>query len=170
MKKCKENPQVLRQELDSVVKHYKKEHDNCLDTSRCKTDKNYEQSRTVITKPKVEKMLENAIKSSLIYKSPENFSVSRSTSYVESFNNVMNIFQDKRIAFSDIQYNMKSQIAVLHWNENVDREFTSIWNPRTNRAPRQTKEKNYKAMRSKYRKNIWNLYMRSMFEVRPRRR
>ncbi|KAH3865004.1 hypothetical protein DPMN_028038, partial [Dreissena polymorpha] len=76
----------------------------------------------------------------------------------------MNIFQDKRIAFSDIQYNMKSQIAVLHWNENVDREFTSIWNPRTNRAPRQTKEKNYKAMRSKYRKNIWNLYMRSMFE------
>lgn len=171
MKNCKENPQVLRQNLDSVVKHYKNEHDNCLDTSRCKTDINYEPSRTVITNPKGEKMLENAIKSSVIYKSPEDFILSRSSSYVESFNNVMNIFQDKRIAFSDMQYNLRSQLAVLHWNENVDREFTSIWNPRTNRAPRQQKgKKNYKAVRSKYRNNIWNLYMRSMFEGRPRRR
>ncbi|KAH3876604.1 hypothetical protein DPMN_000451 [Dreissena polymorpha] len=117
MKNCKENPQllVLRQNLDSVVKHYKNEHDNCFDTSSlsCKTDKNYEPSRTVITNPKVEKMLENAIKSSVIYTSPEDFILSRSSFSVESFNNVMNIFQDKRIAFSDMQYNMRSQLSVF---------------------------------------------------------
>jgi hypothetical protein len=45
----------------------------------------------------------------------------------ESFNNVINIFQDKRISFSDEQYKFRSNLAVLHWNENVDRKYTSIW-------------------------------------------
>ena len=46
----------------------------------------------------------------------------------------MNIFQDKRISFSDTQYNMRAQLAVIHWNENVDRVYTSVWKPRTARA------------------------------------
>jgi hypothetical protein len=37
---------------------------------------------------------------------------------------LMNIYQDKRIAFGDMQYNARSNLAVLPWNENVDREFT----------------------------------------------
>ena len=44
-----------------------------------------------------------------------------------SFNNVMNIFQDKRITFSDKEYNMRVYLAVLHWNENADRKHTSKW-------------------------------------------
>ena len=45
-----------------------------------------------------------------------------------------------------MQYNMKAQLAVIHWNENVDREYTSVWKPRTARAPRRQKGKNnYKA-------------------------
>ena len=35
------------------------------------------------------------------YYSPDDFVLARDTSYVESFNNVMNIFQDKRISFTD---------------------------------------------------------------------
>ena len=41
--------------------------------------------------------------------------------FAESFNIVMNIFQDKRISFSDMQYNIRAQLAIILWNENVDR-------------------------------------------------
>ena len=78
---------------------------------------------------------------------------------MESFNNVMNIFQDKRISFSDLQYSMRSQLAVLHWNENGDRAYTSIWNPRDARAPRRRLGKKvYKAVTYQYRQNIWGAY------------
>lgn len=57
----------------------------------------------------------------------------------------MNIYQDKRIAFGDMQYNARSNLAVLQCNENVDRDFTSISNQRNTRPPRsQRGKKNYK--------------------------
>ena len=62
--------------------------------------------------------------------------LTRDTSYGESFNNVMNIFQDKRIAFSNAQCSIRSQLALMHSNENVDRGYTSVWNRRDQRAPR----------------------------------
>ena len=133
-------------------------------------DPNYEPSRIVITNPKAEKSLENVIESSVIFKCPEDFVLARDSYYVESFNNVMNIFQDKRINFSDQQYRMRSQLAVLHWNENVDREYTSIWNPKDQRAPRRRSGKKvYKAVKYQYRKNIWDTYVASIFDP-PRRR
>ena len=48
------------------------------------------------------------------------------TFYVESFNNVLNMFQDKRIAFGNPEYTRRSQLAVSHLNENVYPPFTSI--------------------------------------------
>jgi hypothetical protein len=44
--------------------------------------------------------------------------LAKDTFYVESFDNGINIFQDKRISFSDEQYKFRSNLAVLHWNEN----------------------------------------------------
>jgi hypothetical protein len=41
----------------------------------------------------------NAILSSNIYKHPEDYIYGRDTFYVESFNNVINVYQNKRIAF-----------------------------------------------------------------------
>ena len=167
---CQNEPQRLRNMLSNTVKHYQNEHSGCSDTSRCKQDPNYEPSRWVITNPKAEKCLKNVIETSVIYKYPEDFVLARDSSYVESFNNVMNIFQDKRISFSDLQYSMRSQLAVLHWNENVDRPYTSIWNPRDARAPRRRLGKKvYKAVTYQYRQNIWDAYMTSMFAP-PRRR
>jgi hypothetical protein len=76
----------------------------------------------------------------------------------------MNIYQDKRIAFGDMQYNARSILAVLQWNENVDRDFTSISNQRNPRAPRsQRGKKNYKQKTFKFRENIWNNYVKSIF-------
>ena len=133
---CEKDPQKLRSQLSNVVSHYKDDQSSCHATSRCQRDPNYEPSRQVITNPKAEKMLESVIHSSAIFKSLDDFVLARDTSYVESFNNVINIFQDKRISFTDQQYNARSQLAVLHWNENLDRGFTSVYNPRDQRAPR----------------------------------
>ena len=99
-------------------------------------------------------MLEVVINNSAIFISQADFVLARDTSYVDSFDNVMNIFQDKRISFTDQQYNARSQLAVLHWKENVDRVFISVYNPRDQRDPsRKIRKKNYKVLSYKYRPN-----------------
>ena len=49
-----------------------------------------------------------------------------STHYVESFNNVALIYLDKRIHFRNTMYLMRINLAILDWNENVDRPVSSI--------------------------------------------
>ena len=93
-----------------------------------KKDPNYEISRKVITDPRAEKLLLEVIKNSVVFKNPQDYRLCRDTYYVESFNDVVNVYQDKRISFSDEQYNARANLAVCHWNENVDREFTSLQN------------------------------------------
>ena len=157
IRNCCQDPLTLRQLLSNIVSHYKNEHSKCHQTSRCKINGNYEPSRVVVTDPKTEKMLRNAIESAVFFKSPEDSVLARDTSHVESFNNVMNVFQDKRTAFSDQTYNARAQLTVLHWNENVDRYHTSISDARDSRAPRRKQgKKNYKALSFRYRDSIWN--------------
>lgn len=98
-----------------------------------------------MTDPVAENLLVKVILNSSIFRYPQDYILGRDTFDVESFNNVMNIYQDKRIAFGDMQYNARSNLAVLQWNENVDRDFTSISNQRNTRPPRsQRGKKNYK--------------------------
>ena len=52
------------------------------------------------------------------------------TYFVESFVNMRNIFHDKRISFGTKQYRMRSDLALLHWNENLDRPYSSVWFPK----------------------------------------
>ena len=52
-----------------------------------------------------------------------------STAHVESFNNLLNVFQNKRICFQDDTYMTRSKIAVCHWNENVGRETRKLQHP-----------------------------------------
>ena len=167
LRHCEQNPLKLQNQLSHIVNHYRNVHSDCHATSRCKLDPNYKPSRVVITNPKAAKLLKTSIENSVIYKSPQDYILARDTPYVESFNNVMNIFQDKRISFSDMQYNMRAQLAVIHWNENVDRVFTSVWKPRNARVPRRQRgKKNYKAPNYIYRQSIWDKYITSMFNHR----
>ena len=81
----------------------------------------------------------------------------RDTSYVESFNNVMNIFQDKRIAFSNTQCSIRSQLAV--------------WNRQDQRAPRRQKgKKNYEDPTYCYRDSVSDSYIKSICNYRRRNR
>ena len=130
IRNCNGDIAQLRRNLTNIVDHYKNNHDNCHPTSRCVVDPNYEPSRIVITEDRAADLLLNVITRSTLYKSPRDFMLAMDTYYVESFNNSMNMFQDKRISFGDLQYSVRSQLAACHWNENVDREFTSIWHPR----------------------------------------
>ena len=171
IRNCDGDPALLQSRLSNISSHYRNEHSACASSSRCKQDPNYEPSRIVVTNPKADKLLRNAIEGSVIYKSPHDYVLARDTSYVESFNNVMNIFQDKRIAFSNTQYMIRSHLAVLHWNENVDRAYTSVWNQRDQRAPRRQRgKKNYKDPTYCYRDSIWDSYIKSMFNYRRRGR
>lgn len=164
LRNCDQDPEKLKKLLLNTVEHYKGNHSDCHSSSRCKLDKNYEPSRVVLVDKVSEKLLRNVIVSSNLYKYPEDYVLAKDTYYVESFNNTMNIFQDKRIAFGDHTYRARSHLAVCHWNENVDRVYTSVWNPRRPDAPRSSKGKKvYKVPTYTYRDNIWRRQISALF-------
>lgn len=73
----------------------------------------------MIENPVAEKLLKGVIVNSIIYKYPDDFKLGRDTYFVESFNNTLNIYQDKRIAFGSEQYKVRVFLRTCHWNENV---------------------------------------------------
>jgi hypothetical protein len=151
----------MRARLDTIVNHYKNIHTNCLPSSRCKIDPNYKPSRYVITNKTAEELLQNTIQKSALYKHAENFCHGKDTHYVESFNNVLNIFQDKRISFSSEQYGIRAKLATLHWNENVDRKFTSEWTKKVTKEKRGKVKRAYRKPGYGYRRKLWTSYVKS---------
>ena len=158
IKHCNEDGDQLRELLLNAVCHYKHDHTKCHRSSRCQPDLNYESQRIVITSPVAEDMLRRAITKSTIYRSADDFIYGKGTFYVESFNNTMNMFQDKRIVFGDEQYLCRSHLAVLHWNENVNRSYTSVWKKTSGKV-----KKNYKKSTYHYRKRLWTRLVNSQY-------
>jgi hypothetical protein len=162
---CDGDPQKLRQHLLNCIDHYKNIHTNCSPKSRCQTDLNYESSRIKITTQKAEELLTRIIKKSTLFMGAADFVLGRSTAHVESFNNTMNMFHDKRIYYKDREYDVRSKTAVLHWNDNAGREHTSVWTPKSqSTARRQKNRKTYKQPTFKYRNQIWNEYIKRIYE------
>lgn len=149
---------ALRKNLDNIVNHYKNDHSGCRDDSRCKIDGNYRPSKMLLS-PFSEGLLQKAIVTSDLYKHAEDYVWAMDTYYVESFNNVLNIFQDKRIAFDEEQFKMRSQLAILHWNNNVDREFTSVWQSESTNLTKKT----YKPVSTTYLNSIWSSFMDKVY-------
>ena len=150
MRNCDHNPDVLRQRLDNIVFHYKNIHDNCPAESRCRTDPNYEPSKIVIRDPVAENLLNSAVRNTVVYKCPEDYIFAMDTYYVESFNNVLNIFHDKQISFGDDSYKMRTALAICHWNENVDRHNTSVYETLSGKVKKTLVRRTYA-----YRHKIW---------------
>jgi hypothetical protein len=166
IRNCQGDEQVLKDNLLNAIDHYKGNHTKCFPDARCKKDPQYEPSSVLIESPVAEKLLRDKLTRSIIYKHPQDFKYARDTFYTESFNNTVNIFQDKRIAFGDQQYSLRSYLAVLHWNENVGREYTSIYNPPDPKAPRSKKgKKRHKECTFQYRDSIWQGYMDILFKA-----
>ena len=167
---CDQDTKKLQKSLLNIIDHYKNLHHDCNESSRCKRDTKYEPSRIVITSPIAEKLLLGVIINSTIYKYAQDYVLGRDTFYVESFNNVTNIYQNKRIAFGDSQYNARANLSVLHWNENVDRDFTSVSLQQNHRMPRSKKgKKNYKKACYKFRDNIWSRYVKAIYKKQKKK-
>ncbi|VDI45471.1 Hypothetical predicted protein [Mytilus galloprovincialis] len=141
-------------------------HSSCDPSSQCRSDEKCEPKRIAVTDPVAEKLLLGILLNSTIFKYPQDYVLGKDTFYVESFNNVINIYQDRRIAFGDKQYNARSNLAVCQWNENVDRDYTSISNPRNPRTPRSVRGKKT----FKFRGNIWKTFVNVVYSRKRTRR
>ncbi|CAC5389907.1 unnamed protein product [Mytilus coruscus] len=128
MKNCNKDPVKLKLSLLNIVEHYKNNHEHCSELSRCKTDSNsnYEPTKYLIKDPKAEMLLGRALMNTQVYKSPTDYIHCMDSYYVESFNNAILQYHDKRISFSKQVYILRTSLAVLDWNEHVNRQTTSL--------------------------------------------
>ena len=94
--------------LINVIEHYRDNHEKCHESSRCRNDPNYEPQRLMLTDNVSQKLLRGVIINSTLYKNASDFVYEKDTYYVESFNNTIDMFQDKRISFTDDAYRMRS--------------------------------------------------------------
>lgn len=76
----------------NIVKYYKNNYFECYYFLRCKKDKNYELLRLVIVDKFLEKLLLGVIIGFNFYKYLEDYVLVKDIYYVESFNNIMNMF------------------------------------------------------------------------------
>lgn len=168
LRNCAGETQKLRDMLDNVVDHYRNRHDQCQPESRCRQDPMYESSKMMLISPKAVDLLRGAIHKTVVYQHPEDFVMATDTFYVESFNNVLNLFQNKGISFGNEEYHRRSQLAVLHWNENVGRGHTSTWTPPQRTAT--TCRKGAKSKKShlkkcfKYADLLWSKFITQIYE------
>ncbi|CAG2219249.1 unnamed protein product [Mytilus edulis] len=136
MKNCNKDPVKLKLSLLNIVEHYKNNHEHCSELSRCKTDSNYEPTKYLIKDPKAEILLGRALMNTQVYKSPTDYVHCMDSYYVESFNNAILQYHDKRINFSKQVYILRTNLAVLDWNEHVNRQTTSLKTVQDAKNPR----------------------------------
>ena len=153
MKNCDRDPVKLKLSILNIKEHYKNNHEHCFEQSRCKTDSNYEPSKYIIKDPKAEMLLGRALMNTQVYKSPLDYVYCMDSYYVESFNNAILQYHDKRINFSKPVYVLRTNLAVLDWNEHVNRQFTSTKNVQDVKHPRRQIEVKI-LKRKSY--NMWN--------------
>ena len=170
IRNCNGDPEKLKSSILNTVKHYKNIHTECFPESRCRCEQEYRPSKTLIRSTVAEKLFEDALKRTVVYKNPHDFVHALDTFHVESFNNVLNMFHDKRIAFGEKEYLRRSMTAVLHWNENIHRPYSSIWIPPEQRiiqhlGPRANSgKKNYTKRTFVYCQSIWNTFMGQVYQ------
>ncbi|XP_078616647.1 uncharacterized protein LOC144884949 [Branchiostoma floridae x Branchiostoma japonicum] len=86
------------------------------------------------------------------------------THYVELFNNSLLQYHDKRIVFGNSQYTMRSHLAILDWNEHVDRDYTSIIRRQSAKNPRAVEgHKVLKPKTNSFKSTIWDRFMARIF-------
>jgi hypothetical protein len=164
MKNCDKDPARLRSSIDNIINHYQSKHTDCHSTSRCKTDTLYEPTKFKITDSNAEQLLRRHLHSLPVYKAAESYCRCKDTHYVESFNNALLQYHDKRVCFSSGAYNMRIHLAVMDWNENVDRPSTSVQHIDDVTAPRRQQGKPVlKRKTYNFRERLWFRWIRSFY-------
>lgn len=78
--------------MDNIILYYEDNYSKCYFVFRCKMDLNYELLWIVLISKYVKKLFDKIIKECVIYKYFQDYVFGKDIFYVESFNNVMNIF------------------------------------------------------------------------------
>jgi hypothetical protein len=155
MEHCEGDVVKLRRLLDSVVPHFMNQHDVCDPSSTCRLP-DYIPNFDVIIDQRAVKLLQDFMHSTAVFKKPADYVHARDTFLVESFNNVVLIYLDKRIHYKDLVYKMRRNLAVLDWNENVSREYTSVWRGRSSsHQQRASGKRRYKVKQFAFVEKIW---------------
>lgn len=135
MKNCNGDADELRRYIVNIVDHYQGDHSNCHQESRCQ-EEGYVCSKKPLVTAQAIAAYRKAIVGTNMYKFAEDYALCRDTYWIESLHMVMLIYAQKRIHFScKDTYEMRMQLAVLDWNENVLREATSEQFYQTSRQP-----------------------------------
>ncbi|CAH3153238.1 unnamed protein product, partial [Pocillopora meandrina] len=111
MKNSPPNEEEFQGTLLNVVDHYQG---------------NHVMSKKLLTKPEVVAACREAIVGTSIYRHASDYMQCRETYWIESLHSVMLIYAAKRIHHGDDTYNMCMELAILDWNENVNREASSL--------------------------------------------
>ncbi len=88
----------------NIIDHYKGSHTKCSLLSRCLVDHPYIPSKVAITSEVAVASLRTYLQKTAIYKDAESYRYCMDTHYVESFNNALLQYHDKRIVFGDLTY------------------------------------------------------------------
>lgn len=152
---CQQNGQRMRELIDVCVLHFQNIHNQCDATSDCRRH-DHVPSSTIITDPTAVQLLRKTLHDLTVYKNAEDYMMSKDTYYIESFNNTCLIYLDKRIHYKNQMYQLRSDLAVLDWNEHVGRGHTSIYrNVRAQHNRRQAGKKTYVAKTYYFVQDIW---------------
>ena len=77
--------------------------------------------REVLTSPVAIRLLTEPVQKCDVYRNVQKYVQHMDTFFVESFNETLNMYQDKRLgSFGETHYRMRSDLAIIHWNENVN--------------------------------------------------
>jgi hypothetical protein len=125
MKNCQRSADCLRRLVDNIPAHYEGDHSCCHTSSSCHMP-HYAPSKVQLSNPRTIQKLSETLRATYIYRNAQEFCRCRDTYSVESFNHMMLMYVSKRIHFSTRTFNMRMQLAVLDWNENVHRAYTSM--------------------------------------------
>nr|XP_058943697.1 uncharacterized protein LOC131771852 [Pocillopora verrucosa] len=83
----------------------------------------------------------------------------RETYWIESLYSVMLIYAAKRIHHGDDTYNMCMELAILDWNENVNREASSLQMYQHTRHPNRLAETRVLTSKTfNFRETIWSTF------------
>ncbi len=109
-----------------ICRHYSGDHSECAKERPCRQGGNYESSKLPLDRLGA-KMLESAIKNSVLFKKAPFFTNGLNTSELEGFFNILNMYRDKRIFFGSDTYRMRVLLSICYYNENKGRDVTSTW-------------------------------------------
>ena len=97
-------------------------HEGCDPSSKCRKKKNFILSAKGISSEEAN-FLRSAIEKTHFFQHPENYLLRLTTSVVESSHRVHNIYRDKTTKYGEEEYDMRIDLATLHFDECIKGKY-----------------------------------------------